>query len=588
MLSCFNRRKKGIKIMKKSLFLFAFLFALLPLFIVKCSKNIAGGTEVGNPRISAMLYNPGGSPAVHAKIRFFPINYNPRTGGLTVDSTITDTLGNYSAKLDVGTYNILASSDSGFAYQDSIKMVKDTIAYPPADTLKAPGSIRGKIRLKPGDDARTVFIIFMGTNIWNMAEDSIGNFTVANMAEGSYRVRILTTLDAYVPKDTVLSIIAGRIDTLPHDIVLQNTGIPGQIGLAINYDTLKQIVILSWNKPTDGRKVAGYNIYRQFMGSTDSSLVKVRSTWTDTVFYDTTGIQNQTYEYRVAAVDTQGTEGVKSVIASVMIQSAFYIADTILKAQGQAWIYAAEMDGQGNYVIVNGTAYVATPAHIERYTPSGTLINSWSIPGGIEQRNVYNCLAMGDSNTIFVVTKNNMIIHYDTAGTILSQFQAGSVRGFSLFRDTLYIGNITSHSIISYSTAGDSLFAWGQDGQGNSQFKNIYSISCDSSGLIYVEDALDFGRIQIFDRNGAFRSSFDFHQFATFNSVVDLNATQLDIRGNLVLVSGQANNLYAFTTAGLLVFRCQGISSLNRAFYDSNGNIMVSTWPGKILTLLRR
>jgi hypothetical protein len=586
-----------------------FTLAIAPVLLLTCTctndKNITGnGSQTGNA-ITAMLYNPGGSPAANAKVKFYPIHYNPRTGGLTktmatvVDSTTTDDKGNYTAKLDTGTYNVLAAGDSGVVYQDSITVVKDSTVHPPADTLKAPGGLRGRVRLQPGDDARTVFILFLGTNTWSTPDDSTGKFTVTNMAEGTYRVRILTTLDAYMPKDTVLSVTAGKVDSLTHDIVLQYTGIPVPSGLKINYDTLKQIVNLSWNKSPTGRKVAGYNVYRQYMGSTDSSLVKIKSTWTDTVFHDSTGIQDQTYKYRIAVVDTQGTEGVKSMIDSVTIQPAFFVADTIFKVQGHAWVYAAEIDAQGNYVIVNGTEYNSTPANIERYSPSGILINSWSIPGGVEQWNVYNCLAMGDSNTIFVSTKNNMVIHYDTAGTILSQFQnftkqqdstspyaVGTVRGFSLFKDTLYIGNTVNHSIVAFSTAGDSLFSWGQDGQGNGQFKNIVSIACDSSGLIYVEDAYNYGRVQVFERDGTFKSSFDFHQFEITSGGTDLVAAKLDIRGNSILVSGK--NLYGFDIGGQWIFRLFGISDLNRSFFAKDGTIRVSTWAGQILALSRR
>ena len=104
-----------------------------------------------------MLYNPGGSPAVHAKVRFYPINYNPHAGGVakkmaTADSATTDSTGNYSVKLDTGTYNVLASGDSGVVYQDSITVTKDSAIHPPADTLKAPGGLRGRVRLQPGDD----------------------------------------------------------------------------------------------------------------------------------------------------------------------------------------------------------------------------------------------------------------------------------------------------------------------------------------------------------------------------------------------------------------------------------------------------
>ncbi|HAJ80538.1 MAG TPA: hypothetical protein DCO75_12305, partial [Fibrobacteres bacterium] len=52
------------------------LTAALSLGIVtNCTKNpIAGnGTQTGNPTVASMLYNPGGSPAKHAKVVFYPV-----------------------------------------------------------------------------------------------------------------------------------------------------------------------------------------------------------------------------------------------------------------------------------------------------------------------------------------------------------------------------------------------------------------------------------------------------------------------------------------------------------------------------------
>ena len=117
-----------------------------------------------------MLRNPGGSPAKNAKVVFYPVNYNPHTGGLdktattaTPDSTTTDNNGNYTITLDTGTYNMLANGDSGLAYQDSITTIKGDTVKPPPDTLKPAGTIQGIIQMQPGDDPRTVFILFMGT-----------------------------------------------------------------------------------------------------------------------------------------------------------------------------------------------------------------------------------------------------------------------------------------------------------------------------------------------------------------------------------------------------------------------------------------
>jgi hypothetical protein len=413
----------------------ALVFVFAGLYL-NCAHNVAGNsTQTGNPTVSAMLYNPGGSPAVNASVHFFKSSDDPRNNN--GDSTETDNHGNYAIHLDTGVYNIIAHGDSGMAFQDSIKVIKGDTIKPHTDTLKAPGTIKGVVQLQPGDDARTVFILFMGTHTFTLPSDDTGHFTTDNMAAGTYNVRILTTTPNYKVLDTSLTVSAGTQSILHQPIMLQYTGIPVPTGLTISYDTLKQLVALTWNKPTNGRTVQSYTVYRKRSDST--SFGPLKSGIADTIYRDSTAIQDQTYNYRVAAVDIQETEGVKSVIDSVTIQPAFFIADTIFKAQGQAWIYAAEIDAQGNYVVVNGTAYQPSPARIERYSPSGTLINSWNIPDGVEEQYVFNCLAVGDSNTIFAITKNDTVIRYDTAGKILTQFQyPGTAEGISLFADTVY------------------------------------------------------------------------------------------------------------------------------------------------------
>ena len=95
--------------------------------ISRCAPPLAGnGSQTPNGQVSAMVYNTDGTPAKYAKVMFYPINYNPHTGGLgktatsaTVDSTTTNDSGNYTAMLDSGTYNIIASGDGNLAYQDS-------------------------------------------------------------------------------------------------------------------------------------------------------------------------------------------------------------------------------------------------------------------------------------------------------------------------------------------------------------------------------------------------------------------------------------------------------------------------------------
>jgi hypothetical protein len=489
-------------VMKQVLMIIVALVCISSLLLIRCvSPNAGNGTQTGNPTVASMLYNPGGSPAAHAKVRFYPIHYNPRTGVLTkaiaavVDSTTTDAKGNYAAKLDTGTYNVLAAGDSGVVYQDSIKVVKDSTVHPPADTLGAPGSIKGIVRLQPGDDARTVFIIFMGTNILNMPDDAIGNFTAANMAQGTYRVRILTTLDAYVPKDTVLNVTAGQVDTLTHDIVLQYTGIPVPSGLKISYDTLKQIVALSWNKPTTGRGIKGYNIYRQYMGSTDSSLVKIKSTWTDTVFYDSTGIQDQTYAYVVAAVDTSNTEGVKCISKQVKI-SSYLSLDTAFSSIGGGigqFAYPADIS-----IVANGDIFIAdqdnnriqvfdSTLHFKKQIGVGTLNKPYKITvntlgqvfaaeydtifffdttGALSNKIITSSIVTdfaAEGTDLFVITNGDSISVYAYNGTKKRTWKCGSINSsnYVVAGDSgkIMVNNDDLKKVITYDSIGTNLSA---------------------------------------------------------------------------------------------------------------------------------
>jgi len=441
---------------KISLIAVSVVAILLSLDCSHPTQTTGNGSGTGNA-VSAMLYNPGGSPAAHAKVKFYPINYNPRTG-LTkvlavVDSTTTDAQGNYTAKLDTGTYNVLAVGDSGFAYQNSITVIKDSTVHPPADTLKAPGSVRGVIRLQPGDDARTVFILFLGTSTWITPDDSTGRFGVANIAEGTYRVRILTTLDAYVPKDTVLSVTAGKADTLTHDIVLQYTGIPVVSGLKIGYDTLKQIVTLTWSK-ADTALVKSYNVYRRNVDS-NTLLARINtSPVADTVYRDSTGIQDQTYEYIVAAVNKNATEGTKS-------------AALIVKALGMF-----------------------------------SLMRTWgSLGSGQGQMNGPVAIAVDSNALIYIADEgNNRIQVFDSTGHYKGEFGNSFLNApcdIAVQDSFLFVATNGDKKIHKLSLTGDTLAKFALPA--NASFPHL---AIDSSGNIYTIPSATYGKIQVYGSSG--------------------------------------------------------------------------------------
>ncbi|MBN2188465.1 MAG: carboxypeptidase regulatory-like domain-containing protein, partial [Chitinispirillaceae bacterium] len=286
--------------------LLALVAAIALGMLFTCGRNpIAGnGTQTGNP-VVAMLCNPGGSPAVNAKVCFYHRDNDPRpdSGEGVIDSALTDTNGTYTVTLAAGAYTLVASGDSGLAYRDSLAVAGGDTVKPDPDTLRPAGSVRGVVRLEEGGDPRTIFVLFMGTRTFTWPDDSLGNFTSGLMAGGRYRVRVITTTPDYLPLDDTLEVTAGQEDTLADTLILKYNGIPVPKNLQIQYDTMMQIVTLTWDSASANR-VDYYNIYRRNV-TADSTPVKINASPVRTNSYcDSTGTQDITYEYRVAAVDT--------------------------------------------------------------------------------------------------------------------------------------------------------------------------------------------------------------------------------------------------------------------------------------------
>ena len=467
--------------MKKQLLVAAILLVLTSLIFLHCTKNIAGGTEVGNPSVSAMLYEPDGTPAKNATVYFYRFGTDPRTGlAAAVFSTTTNANGNYTALLDSGVYNILASKNNTATFQDSIKVFNDSTIRPPSDTLKAYGSISGKVLLQGTDDPRTVFVLFMGTNLFTMVQDSLGNFTAPGMAKGKYKVRLLSILDDYKPMDTSFVIKAGVDSVIPEPIRLQFTGIPVPQELRIQYDTLKQIVTLMWSK-TDSALVKSYNVYRR---NIDSNTVAVRinaSPVADTVYRDSTGVQAQTYEYSIAAVNKNGTEGTKSASAVVKIVSAFEFLKTIPLGGNDPFRFVLSKDS---------LLFVAfrTDKIIKVYNQNGDSIRAF----GQGQFNQPYGIALDSKGNIFVADPVGKIIKFTKNGTKQADWLFDSPTDVAVDQnDKIYMLYANSQRIARLDSLGskqDSIILTSQagrlilDAQGNLHVVDPTSLSVKTYG----------------------------------------------------------------------------------------------------------
>ena len=487
------------------------------LLLLRCiAPNAGNATQTGNA-ITAMLCNPGGSPAAHATVRFYPVRYNPRTGGLgktaaaAVDSTTTDANGNYTAKLDTGTYNILASGDSGVVYQDSITVSKDSTVHPPADTLNAPGSIRGVIRLQPGDDARKVFIIAMGTNVFISPEDSVGNFVLANMAEGTYRVRMLSLLDNYGVLDNVpLTIKAGKDDTLSDTVELPFTGIPVPAGVKISYDTMMQIVTLCWNRPVNGRPVSSYTIYRK--RSDSASFVAIKAGVTDTSYNDSTGVQDQIYDYRVAAVDTNTMEGTRSGANSVTVASAFPLVDSItLKTSAS---------GARDFVIGKDSLIYVTfqnDAFVGVFSTAGDSIRAF----GKGMFGQLGSIGMDSREVVYVIDPNgNKCVKFSKNGDSLSQWSIYYPTAMEIdTQDNIYVVYANGQRLARFDTAGTL-----QDSVILSSGSNVTFLAFSNDGSLFTGDGWS-QNVMRYDQNLSNGQNFTFQKSGNLQYFYQLQET---------------------------------------------------------------
>ena len=514
----------------------------IPLCIIKCiiSDPIAGGTETGDA--VGILYNPNGSRAANAKVRAIPVDHNPITklqNRITaIDSTFTNDSGEYSFdSLPEGYYNIFGDGASGLSYNDSFFVFDDTANAFPDDTLGNPGTLRGVVRLQPGDDSRTVIILVFGTKIWEAPTDSIGNFALVNMPEGSYHVRFLTTLDDYDPLDTNLMIRSGMDDTLSDTLHLPYTGIPIPTGLTLIYDTLKQIVTLNWDE-CDTSLVKGYNVYRK---QSDSDFVKINvSLITENTHSDSSVIQNESYEYKITAVDNGDNEGKKSEGVVVVVESWFELTATYGNGIGTGdgcfdALKAIAVDDSGYIFIVDALNY-----RIQKFDSTGNFITKWG--------------SEGNANTLFGREIRDIAV--DSSGNIFVVDQGNSC-------------------IKKFDNNGNFLLKWGSQGTGDGNFQTPYRIAING-GYVYVGD-WNGPRIQKFDLKGSFILSINVQ-----NSVV-----ALAVDDSLIVVADHERKLLLkYSTSGMFLDSISTITyQINNIFLFNKLIYVVTPSPRKVTGL---
>jgi hypothetical protein len=569
----------------KTLRFFPIVVALAAL---QCVNPNGGGSTTETALIRGTLYlSDGIIPAAGVRVNIRPKESLADTTGAgiaktlasltTVDSVTTDSAGRFAfdTTLDTGTYVITSASGNNAVLIDSVKVTnRDSTDTLPSDTLKPAGALKGIIKLSEGGDTRKVFVLAFGIDRFARV-NADGSFKFSNLAEATYDLRLISSLDNYGVLDTD-AISVKSADTTDLDTVeLPFTGIPTPRGVAISYDTLKQIVTLTWSK-ADTSLVKSYNVYRR---NVDSNTVPVRingSPVVDTVYRDSTGVQGTTYEYMVAAVNKSAAEGTKSAAVSVKVAGAFLAVDTLILTNAPMGNFA--VDSKGFFYLTN-----LTSNSIEVFDPNGNKVREWVVSRKIGFDYIRaNNLFLDKNDKIFVYTYYDSIMVYDTLGTKLKSFGAsiGSCEGIVFIGDTCYVAvEQPNREIMVFDSVGKQIDTirnnWGIS-------DNFYSMIGDSLNNLCLFGGFgstnDRNKIELISKNGTL-TGYIMQTAELPDGIITL------AKGSFLLASSNAVSSFDFKNN--LLFKFSTPSTPTKAVLNGNGDLLVGFKQGLIVKYKR-
>lgn len=347
--------------------LFRFSIILSCILYISCITNDddGRGTEVENEILGKIVLTDG-SPAVGAKVRIYPVEYNPAplSGAKAPDTAITNVKGEYTVKVPTGSYNILTSSNSLLAYSDSVN-ISEKIKSLPTDTLNKSGSITGYVELQPIHLPTNAIVELVGTNYFSNVDLS-GKFYFPSLAAGKYTVRVsVDSKLSYTSLYTSFSVESGNAQMLSDTLRPQYNGIPVVRNIKAVYDSVQGIVRVSWD-PIQYSLFRDYQIYRDPSNyitlSTQSIGRSKATTYIDTIYkngvskidLDQSGLE---FEYRVVARNLSNDSGSTYERATVKI-----LPLTSLTTQFKTSMFSF-FDEPNNTVLAGDTLKIAMSYH---------------------------------------------------------------------------------------------------------------------------------------------------------------------------------------------------------------------------------
>jgi 5-hydroxyisourate hydrolase-like protein (transthyretin family) len=253
--------------------------------LVYCStngNNISGTTDEINTGTKLSLAD--GSPAVNASVKIYAVTDELQK---PVHQTTTDAKGHYTIPtLPAGDYNVWAKKDSLVAFQDSVYIGPDKNNVK-SDTLFISHTFVACVKMQPNHTPTSVTVQVLGTDLLTTNVSENGYFTLNQLAKGTYKLRLVTTIPEYTPTYYSITITDKLVDTLTTPIQMIYTGIPVVTGLTATYDTLNGLIHLKWNS-AKFHDLQDYIIYKDNPLTVDLSKIpawsSVDTTFTDTIF----------------------------------------------------------------------------------------------------------------------------------------------------------------------------------------------------------------------------------------------------------------------------------------------------------------
>jgi hypothetical protein len=560
----------------------------------------------GNPAICGRVFQSDGITAaknavvyLRDKNALIDISSIGDMSGIAV--TQTDKNGFFEIdSVSNGTYMIeCTDGKNNYALYDSVSVNDEqkTVQLP-ADTLKPAGAVKGRIHLSEGGDESNVYALAFGVERFSIC-DSLGNFKLKNISEGTYSLRFLSSLAGYGVYDTTNILVTSGDTSDIGTIELPYRDVPSLKNVTLTLDTMKQIVTVKWDS-IDASRIYGYNLYKKMV--TDTVFNKCNQSLLQQAFYNDSFVEtNKTYQYRVCVFNKDSTEGVKTQVCSVAVINSY-----VQFLEEFSNIRMNYVEGKNK----NQKTFIASSKNFLWIVFNGTVIKydtNFNEILRIKNDSLENPfeLATGNSGRVYVSDKNNnysgglhKIFVFNDDGSLyktIKLFEKDSTTGLisgmgiraSLFsvnnREQLAIVSINRDSIYMFDTSGTALgiIAGFSDGGGVSQ------VQFDNVDNIYITE---FGvGLKVYDSSMNFKKMVSFSGYSfpnnqdmiNFDKLLTSYSVYIDQISGLILSAPPITGLYLymFDLNGKLVSRITTNGSV-ASMVRTQTNLFISVNPG--------